>query len=250
MDMRFNRLVMAAALLVQAAAASAQTADEIVDKTIAALGGRAALAKLTSRATTGTIVVTTPGGDISGTIEVMNQAPNKVRTLINLDLSALGAGAVTVDQRFDGTSGYSLDSMRGNSAITGGQLDNMRNAIFPSPLLDYKDRGTKVTLVGKDKVGDRDAFALSITPASGSVVRLFVDAQTYLPAKTIINTDVPEVGPVEQSTEFSDFREVDGVQVPFKLRSSSAVQSFTVTVTKVEHNVKIDPALFVKPADK
>ena len=152
---------------------------------------------------------------------------------------------LAMDTTFPGNAG-----MRGNSAITGGQLDNLRNTIFPSPLLDYKERGTKVTLGAKDKVGDRDVLALSITPASGAPVRLFVDAQTYLPAKTILTTEVPEVGPVEQSTEFSDFREVDGVKVPFKLRITSSVQSSTVTVTKVEHNVKIDPALFVKPADK
>jgi hypothetical protein len=55
---------------------------------------------------------------------------------------------------------------------------------------------------------------------------------------------------VEQTTEFSDFREVDGVKLPFKLKGTSAVQTFTVTVTKVEHNKKIDESLFSKPVEK
>jgi len=234
----------------QQAPAAAPTADEIVDKAVAALGGREALGKLTSRSTAGAISVSTPGGDFSGTIEVLNQAPNKVRTLINLDLSAVGAGALTVDQRFDGTTGYVIDTMRGNSNVTGAQLENMRNSIFPTPLLNYKERGTKIVVGGKEKVGDRDAYALSITPASGSALRLFLDAETYLPLRSIINTDIPEVGPVEQTVDFSDYREVDGVKVPFRLKATSAVQNFVVAVTKVEHNVKIDPALFAKPAEK
>lgn len=233
-----------------ASVSSAQTADEIVEKTLTALGGRDALGKLSSRATSGTITASTPGGDVSGTIELWNQAPNKSRTLIKLDLSSLGAGTVTVDQRFDGTSGITMDSMRGNSDIAGSQLENMRNNAFPSPLMTYKERGAKVELSGRQKVGDRDTFLLVFTPKTGPVTRQFIDAESYLPVRAIITLEMPEVGPLEQTTDFSDFRDVDGVKVPFAVKGSSAVQNISITVTKVEHNVKIDPALFVKPEAK
>ena len=246
-----SRRLLAAALVLGAAAnVAAQTPDEIVEKTLTAMGGRAALSKLTSRSTTGTMTVSTPGGEIKGTIEVLNAAPNKSRTLITLDLSAMGAGSMVIDQRFDGTRGYALDSMRGDREITGGMLDTMKLNFFPTPLLDYKERGTKLEVTGKEKVGDRDAYVLTVTPASGPVSRLFVDAQSYLPVKSIMTVEIPEVGPVEQTTELSDHRAVDGVQVPFTVKGSSSVQTFTITVTKVEHNVKIDDALFVKPAGK
>ena len=74
-----TRVLLAVSILCAAVAASAQTVDEIVEKTLTALGGRAALGKVTSRSTSGTMTVSTPGGDISGTIEVLNQAPNKSR---------------------------------------------------------------------------------------------------------------------------------------------------------------------------
>ena len=64
----------------------------------------------------------------------------------------------------------------------------------------------------------------------------------------ILKIDVPEVGEVEQTAELSDYHVVDGVKVPFTVHSSSTVQNFTITITKVEHYVKIDPALFSKPA--
>ena len=242
------RILVAVAALACARLASAQTADDIIEKSLTAQGGRAAIGKITSRSTKGTIVVTSPAGDLPGTIEVLNQAPNKVRTLLNLDLTAAGAGSLTMDQRFDGTNAYAMDSMRGDSEVTGGRLENLRNGAFPSAFIGYKERGTKIVLAGKEKVADKDAYVLSVTPASGPASRVWIDAESYLPVKTSTTVDTPETGPLEQITEFSDFRDVDGVKVPFKLTATSAVQSYTVTVKSIEHNVTIDPALFVKPA--
>src|SRR6478735_4967077 len=140
-------------LLAVAGTASAQTADEVIEKTLTAIGGRAALAKVKSRRTTGTITFQTPAGDVEGTVEVVNAAPNKTRTLIKADLTALGAGQMVVDQRFDGTTGYVIDTMQGNRDIIGNQLDNLRNGSFPSGLLTYKSQGITAKLGGKEKVG-------------------------------------------------------------------------------------------------
>ncbi len=252
MRMESGRLVAVAAAFVLTCVgiASAQTPDEIVEKTLTAMGGREALGKLTSRSSTGTMTVSTPGGDISGTIEVLNEVPNKSRTLITLDLSAMGAGSMILDQRFDGTSGYAIDSMRGNHEITGGQLELMKHNMFPTPFLDYKERGSKVEVVGREKLADHEAYVLNITPSSGPSSRVFIDAQSYLPVKAVATVNLPEMGDIEQTTELSDYRQVDGVQVPFRIKGSSSVQTFSIAVTKVEHNVKVDEALFAKPSAK
>jgi zinc protease len=171
-----------------------------------------------------------------------------VRTLTKLDLSSQGGGPVVIDQRFDGTSGYVLDSIRGNRDITGNQLENMKNTVFPSPLQNYKERSTTIDLGEKEKVNGRDAYVLIVKPKSGSIARQFIDAESYLSVRLVLKVGVPGSGEVEQTTEFSDYREVDGVKIPFGIRVTSAVQNFTISVTKVEHNVKVDEALFSKPA--
>jgi hypothetical protein len=235
-------------LLLSGRAASAQTADEVIEKTIAALGGRAAHAKLSSRSTTGTIVLSTPAGEIKGTIETLTASPNKSRSVIKADLTALGAGELVIDQRFNGTAGYVLDSLQGNRDMPPGQVANMRNSSFPHPFLTYKEQGSTATLSGKEKVGARDALVVLVTPKAGSPVRTFIDAETFLPLKNVVKVEVPQLGgELEQTTEFSDFRAVDGVKVPFEIKSSSSVQSFTVTTTAVQHNVKVDEGLFSKP---
>ena len=247
MGAAFTRLVIAVLVLGSSSLASAQTVDDVIEKHLAAIGGRAALAKLESRLMIGTITLSTPGGDVSGPIEALTQRPNKARTLINLDLSALGAGPIRIDQRFDGTNGYMLDSMQGDRPITGGQLANMRGAIFPSQFLDYKERGASIELKGKEKVGDRDVYVLVLTPKGGPAVRQYLDAESYLARRMVVSVEVPGMGELDQTSDFLDQRDVDGVKVPFLIKSSSAAQSFTINVTKVEHNIKVDEKLFVKP---
>jgi hypothetical protein len=241
-------LAVALILLACVHRASAQTADEVINKSIAALGGRAAFAKVKSRSMAGTITLSTPAGEVTGSLEILNAAPNRSRSLIKADLTSFGAGQLVLDQRFNGSTGYALDTLQGNRDITGNQLDNMRNDSFPHPYLTYKERGIAAQLTGKEKVGERDAFVVVFEPPSGSAVRSYIDAETYLPLKTALKLDVPQLGQmVELTTELSDYREVDGLKLPFELHVTSVVQNYTITITKAEHNIPIDEALFSKP---
>src|SRR5215467_15275116 len=136
----------------------------------------------------GTISSSEPIGDLRGSVEVLNQAPNKARTFVQLDLSGLGLGTnkFVQDKRFDGTSGYVIDTMQGNRDITGEELDAMKNGSFPNPLLNYKQAGATVELSGKEKVGEREAYVLVFKPKSGPVARSYIDAESYLPIKQVV----------------------------------------------------------------
>ena len=147
------------------------------------MGGRAAFSNVKSRSTIGTITLSTPGGEVTGSVDVLNAAPNKSRSLIQIDLSSLGAGPYVLDTRFDGTSGYVLDNLQGNRDMSGNQLDNLRNTSFPHSFLTYKELGTTAQLSGREKVGEREAYLVIFEPTSGSVVRQYLDAETYLPAQ-------------------------------------------------------------------
>jgi outer membrane lipoprotein-sorting protein len=250
MKMIARLVVLTAFLVAWAQAASAQTADEVIEKMLAAGGGRAALEKVKSRLATGTVALETPLGNLAGTAELLNEAPNKSRNLMKVDLSAAGIGQVTIDQRFNGEIAYAMDSLQGNREITGNALDNMKSSSFPSPFLNYKERGATVELGAKEKVGDQDAYVLTYKPKVGSAVRMYLDAQTYLPLRSVVKVNVPQLGQdVEQTTDFSDYRDVDGLKIPFQIKNSTPMQSYTITFTKVEHNIKVDESLFSKPAD-
>jgi outer membrane lipoprotein-sorting protein len=229
------------------AGAAAQSADAVVEKHLAAMGGRDALTKLTSRKSTGTVTLTTPGGDVSGPVELLIKAPNKSRALMTIDLTKLGAANMTIEQRFDGTTAYATNSMQGNTPVSSRQIENMRNNFFPTPLLDYKARGAKLEQLPGEKVQGKDAIVLVLTPATGSPVKMYLDPETYLVFRTVSTVNSPQLGgDAEQTTDVSDYQTVDGVKAPFRVVTSNPLQTLTIVLTKVEHNVAIDDAMFVK----
>lgn len=226
--------------------AAQQTADQVIEKHLAAMGGRAALAKLTTRKSTGTITIGTPNGDLTGPVELYSKVPNKARAVMVLDLSAMGiAEKLTLDQKFDGTAGWALNSLQGDNEITGQQLENMKNASFPNALLNYKATGATIELLPNETVGGKAAIVLRITPKTGSVAKLYLDAETFLAVRTVATVNVPQMGgDVEQVAEASDYRTVDGVKVPFKTVNTTPMQTVTMVIATVEHNVAIDDAMF------
>ena len=237
------------ALLLWVVPAFAQTADEVIEKHLAATGGRTALGTLTSRVSNGTISLTTPVGELKGTIDLYQKKPNKTRTVVKIDASAIGGGQITTDQRFDGTAGYVIDSFNGNRDITGDQLEAMRTGSFPTPFLTYKESGMTAALGSREKVDARDALMIQLTPKAGPAVKAFFDAESFMLVKTIITINVPQLGgPIDQVVEFSDFRDVDGIKIPFLTKSSNPVQTIVATLTEVKHNTDVDDSLFSKPA--
>jgi len=245
--MRATRFALVAVFLAWAPLATAQTVDEVIEKSITAMGGRAAMEKIKTRSMTGAISLSTPAGEIPGTVEIQNAAPNKMRTVIKADLTQFGAGQLLIEQRFDGTTGYMINSMQGDQPITGDQLESMKNNSFPHLFLDYKAKGVTATLSGKEKVGDRDAFVLVFAPSAGPPIKTFIDAESFLPVRSIAKITTPQTGEIEQTADSSDFRDVDGVKVPFSIKLTNAMQGVTMTFSKCENNVTIDDKVFVKP---
>jgi outer membrane lipoprotein-sorting protein len=225
--------------------AAMQTADDVIEKHLAALGGRAALGKLTTRRATGTVTISTQGGNITGPIEILSKAPNKTRALMTLDLTPLGVTETMVlQQKFDGTVAWMLNSLQGDTEITGNQLENMRNATFPSQLLNYKAAGATVELLPKATVAGKEYIALRLIPKMGSAVTMYLDPATYLVMRTAARVSTAELGDLDNTSEIADYRAVGGIKVPFAIVNANAAQSVTIKIEKVEHNVPIDDAVF------
>jgi hypothetical protein len=227
--------------------AQTPTADDIVARYVQAIGGADALGKLTSRRATGTATVSTPAGDVSGPIEVLSKAPNKARVSITLDLSAMGAGSVDIVQRFDGTSGTMSNSMQGDVEMAGAQLDHMRNTLFPTPFLHYKENGTTLTLLPKDTIDGKAVLVVRAQPKVGPVETVYFDPDTFLVVRTIVRVNSAQLGAdVDQYQDPSDYRDVSGVKVPFHVVNTAAGQTVTIVFSKIENNVPIEDSVFAK----
>jgi outer membrane lipoprotein-sorting protein len=225
--------------------AAPQTADEIIEKHLAALGGREALGKLTSRKGVGTITLGTEMGDLSGPVETYAKAPNLSRAVIHLDLTPMGMSeTMTIDQRFDGTAGVAMNSLQGSNPMEGDQLNSMRNNVFPTSLLTYKERETTVTVLPKETIGGKELIVLQLAYKVGSPTKMYLDPTTYMAVRSVAQVTMPDLGTFEQTSEASDYRAVDGVQVPFTVVNTTPMQTVTIKLKTVEHNVAIDDSMF------
>jgi outer membrane lipoprotein-sorting protein len=242
-------LLLALSLLapVMASSGAQATADEIIEKHLAALGGREALAKLTSQKAVGTMTIGTPNGDLTGPVEMLSKAPNKARVVIQLDLTPVGmSDKMVIEQKFNGTAGWMLNSIQGDQEITGNQLENMRSNSFPTPLLNYKAGGAKVELQPRENVDGKSLLVVLYTPKTGSAVRMYFDPETFLLVRTKMTVNTPEMGDLEQTRDLSDYRTVAGIKSPFTMVNINPAQSITIKISTIEYNVAIDDAVFGK----
>jgi outer membrane lipoprotein-sorting protein len=228
-------------LLLFSAAVSAQTVDELIAKTAAARGGLAKLKAVQTVRLTGNFET---NGMQVGFVEVAKR-PNKLRR----DITIQGMNMI---QSYDGHNGWQIPftGKTDAEAMTGDDLKGIQEeADTDGPLLDYKAKGNKVELVGKEKIAGKDAYNLKVTLSTGTVRNIYLDADTFFPVKT--STKVTRGGTESTVESFpSDYREANGIMVPFavQVQIDGGATSQKITFEKVEFNVPVDDAVFIMPA--
>lgn len=214
------------------------TADQILENYIKAIGGRDAWKKLTTRISTGTIDV--PAMNLSGLVVVKEKAPNRSVFTVNFN------GAV-FQQGFDGTIGWSDDPQNGLREQMGEELvETKRDSDFYHPL-DLKQIYSKITVTGTDKIDDRDAYVLEASSGDLGTDKIYFDTQNGLVLR-IVGQHHTVDGPATFTEDFSDFREVDGIKLPYTVHQESPSSTFTIKFTEIRHNEAIEDATFAKPA--
>jgi zinc protease len=205
-----------------------------------ALGGSAMIEKLKTRSMKGTWI--TPSGASLG-YEVYQSGPDKVYAVLNTPKQGV------FERGFDGTTGWEK-SVHGVRTIVEEELSNLLR--YPHLFKDIKigkEQFTRITVGGKEKLGDRDVYVLRGVAPDNKRERLYFDAQTGLLLRRV--TSVPTmIGVVPEQIDFEDYRDVDGMKVPFTIRISSVdrFHSSTRKFTEIKLNVPVDETKFKKPA--
>jgi photosynthetic reaction center cytochrome c subunit len=217
-------------------------AGQILDKFIQAVGGAQQLSKLNSFTAKGTY----SGFDTDFRkvpAEIFAKAPNQL-TMTN----HLSGGDDTTT--FDGHEGWVAAADRPVPMIllTGGELDGARldaELAFPAMLKQSLSKWhagfPPVT------VDDRPAQVVEGIAAGGTHVKLFFDKQSGLLLRQtrIIDT---RVGLIPLHIDYSDYRAVSGVKMPFKWQVTWVDGQSTTELTAVQPNAAVAAAKFAKPA--
>jgi hypothetical protein len=263
------------------------TAAQIVDKNVAARGGLDAWRTVKTMSLAGKMGV---GGNQRATLQVPGSAPTQVVGRKNpafvlpsrpaeeaklpflmelarprkmrFELEFAGQTAIQV---YDGVHGWKLRPFLNRRVVEPFSEDELRvsatQADLDGALVDYAAKGTRVELVGTEKVENRDTYKIKMTMQSGQTQHVWIDAQTFLEAK--IEGQPRRMDGTDHPVEvyFRDYKVIEGgLQVPFILETrvlpvrivaggfrDTPVPPERITIEKVVVNPKFDEALFTRP---
>ncbi len=228
-----------------AVAAHAQTVDELIAKNIQARGGMDKLKAVSTAKMTGKMAVG-PGMEAPFTLQM--KRPKNMRVEFTIQ-------GMTGVQAYDGTTAWMLMPFMGKKDPEVAPADETKEADeqadFDGPLVDYKDKGNTVELVGKEKVEGSDAYKLKVTLKSGDVRYIYLDADSSLEIKSEGKRTMRGAEHEFEST-VGDYKEVSGLMIPFSIATGAKESPMkqTITIDKVEFNLPMEDTLFKMPAAK
>lgn len=193
----------------KASAAINMSAEQIIQKYIAVTGGEEELKKVNSMMSTG--IMSVQGMQLDAVTKRM--APNMEMMEVSM------GGQVVMKQTFDGTTGY--QAQMGNKAdLDAEEITRKKEIKGIFPQLFYKAEGYKMEVAGIEKVGNADAYKIKVVSPAGNASTEYYDAATGYLVKE--EATVKQGGmEIQTSTEYSNYKKVGNVMLPYTLSISA-----------------------------
>lgn len=226
--------------------------DQVCDKYFQAIGGRAAVDKIRTRKTkvsllrpklihSGTPKAAMINRGETWTAETFQKGPNKYLAVITTPEGVTYQG-------FNGTTGW-IKTPDEQREMSSDELEWIKRDVDFYKDFKLKEQYSRMSVIGREKIGEREAYVIEALSLSNKTERLFFDTQSGLLLRRTVLTET-KLGFDPEQTDFEDYREVDGVRLPFTLRVSYLDDNHfgtTRKVTGVKQNFPIDDARFDMP---
>jgi photosynthetic reaction center cytochrome c subunit len=209
-------------------------ADQLLDKYLTAIGGDAALQKVTSRVEKGKIDV----GGHQLPIEVYAKAPDKRLSITHLP----NGESITA---FDGKQGWlgnpGRTQMMSAAENAAARIDS--DLYFASHV---KTLYQKFTVVPGEKIDGHDTYLVFGRNEGQPPLRLYFDQQTGLLLRLVRYAETA-LGRMPTQIDYADYRDADGVKIPYRWTLARPGNRFTIQIDQVQQNVPVDDAKFAAP---
>jgi len=223
--------------------APAPTVDEIVGRYVTARGGMEKLKALKTLRQEGRV---SAGAGRDGLVMREIKRPGKIR----FEFTVQGVTSVFAS---DGQRGWKVNPLEGE--MTRQPLpeevlvDAREQADIDGPLVDWKSKGSRIEVVGRETVGGHDAYKLKVTLKSGGVLTAYVEVKSA----NLVRTDATRLvrgKRVVIQTTLGDYRKTEGILFPHlvEVRAAGRPQLVRIVVDKVEVNPTLSDARFTPPA--
>jgi hypothetical protein len=217
------------------------TVDQVLEKYVQALGGKAAIEKTKTRVMNGTQLSSI---GMSMPLVISQQAPNKFLAVMTTPQQA------TISRGYDGAVGW-MKGPRGQRELAGDELAEMKRTADFFWMLKLRELAKDMSVMSKEKIGEREVYVLGVLVAPARIEKLYFDAQNGLLLRAITLED-SLVGWIPEQVDYEDYRDVDGVKMPFVIRQSYVDPwiGWTRRFTEVKTNVPVDEKGFELPKEK
>ncbi|RYY72199.1 MAG: hypothetical protein EOO13_00370 [Chitinophagaceae bacterium] len=230
--MKTLKMMLAAALSFAAFNVSAQTADEVVAKNIAAMGGAEKLSSLKSVKFEGSL--STQGLDIPITLTKVHMKG------MRLDLEIMGTANYQLANETKGWVFMPVQQMDSPQEMPEDQLKSIKSQMdIQGSLFNYKEKGYTVEYVSTDKLTAGDAYKLKVVK-NGETSFYFIDTKTNLLVKTTASREINGQN-MEMETVYTDYKKnADGYMFAYTNNTSQG----NIVFDKISSNIAVDEKIF------
>jgi len=224
-------------------AAQGASADSILDQYIKALGGTERLAKLTSFAAKGTYQGY--GDPEKRQVDVYARAPRQRATIVH---GSDGDSSTVYGNGVAWLAAPITERPVTVQALTGGDLQAARieaEVTFPARI---KQSFPTWRAGLPSTIDDRDVQVVQGSGPGRGMATFYFDKESGLLTRLVRYAD-SVVGRIPMQTDYSDYRDISGVKLPFKWTYTWLDGRFTIELSELKPNAAIPPARFAKPAE-
>jgi hypothetical protein len=213
------------------------TVDQILDRYVEALGGASTMRKVTSRVVKGSRI----GADgVLVPEEVFQKAPNRILTVTSYPQVVFRSG-------FNGTAAWGHSSRDGARELPVEVAADLKSESEFYREMKIKELYSKLNVVGKEAIGNAEAYVIEATPSSGRAERMYFDVSTGLLLRRY-SVSGTFLGKLPLQIDFEDYREVDGVKQPFLIHWSFPGRVWGRKITEIKQNVDLNDSQFEPPS--
>jgi outer membrane lipoprotein-sorting protein len=219
----------------QAKASSGPTPEQLIERYIQALGGAAAIQKVSNRLEKGS-------ADVMGKktpIDIYTRAPDQRASIMHME----SGESITA---YDGKTGWLAFPGRPTRDMTPSESSSARLDADLHFATDLNRIFTDLKTVAPTKIGDRDVYVVVAMREGQPPVKLYFDQQSGLLLRMLRFSDSPlGLNPVQ--IDYRDYRDVQGVKTPFRWTLTRTSGAFTIEIDSVQQNVSMDDSKFTRP---
>jgi hypothetical protein len=210
------------------------TAEQILAKYVAAVGGKDAAAKFKTVVMKGTIE---RSDNRSGPLDVAIKGSDKYVITVTLPQGVVAQG-------INGNVGW-VRNTSGPKELSGPVLDQLKRVLSYYAVIKTVGDPAQMKVVRAEKVGDREAYAVALVIDSNRTRTFYFDTQTGLLLREV-TTEKTLLAPLPEQVDFEDYREVDGIKLPFTIRTSDSAPYDTAVrrFTEIKLNVAVEDNVF------